>query len=445
MSYIDNLVDWGDMLFRQYTRETINEARMLYVLAYDLLGKKPELLGTNKLSAAKTYEELRKERDAYIQTLLDMENQSANATTPLEAISGYILPNGSLLDPYGYFSVPENREFAGYWDTVEDRLYKIRYSLNIDGVKQLLPLFEPPIDVMALVRAVGSGMGLQQALADFNVAVPHYRFTFILAKARELTSRLTQFGQSLLSALEKKDAEELALLRNTHEKAILKLTLDIKKAQLEDARETVNALRANLKSAKTRQQHYNNLIANGLSPYEQTQLGMLLGAQIFTNMSQVFSVSSSMAGIIPEIGAFAFHFGGHNLAALFNGISQSYSAMSSNLSFRGESCFHPGRLPPKRTGLGSAAETCRVRHRKHRTADRRRGDQSQGCAARYPDRGDEHQEPRVRGHLHEEQVHEPSALPVDGGQARRPVLPDIPDGARHGEMGAEVVPVRTRI
>lgn len=335
MSYIDNLVDWGDMLFRQYTRETINEARMLYVLAYDLLGKKPELLGTKKLSDAKTYQELREERDAYIQSLLDMENQPGNAETPLAAISGYILPNGSLLDPYGYFYVPENREFAAYWDTVEDRLYKIRYSLNLDGVKQLLPLFEPPIDVMALVRAVGSGLGLQQALADFNVAVPHYRFTFILAKARELNSRLTQFGQSLLSALEKKDAEELALLRNTHEKAILKLTLDIKKAQLEDAQETVKALRANLKGAKTREAHYNNLISNGLSPYEQAQIGLLVASQVLTAMSSASAIGAAIGSLIPQVGAFAFHFGGTNLGKSLDEVKEGMQAISTQLSMAG--------------------------------------------------------------------------------------------------------------
>ena len=31
MAYVDNLIDWGDMLFRQYTQESINEARMLYI------------------------------------------------------------------------------------------------------------------------------------------------------------------------------------------------------------------------------------------------------------------------------------------------------------------------------------------------------------------------------------------------------------------------------
>ena len=41
MAYIDNLLDWGDLLFRQYTAESVDEARMLYVLAWDLLGPRP--------------------------------------------------------------------------------------------------------------------------------------------------------------------------------------------------------------------------------------------------------------------------------------------------------------------------------------------------------------------------------------------------------------------
>lgn len=41
MRYIDNLIDWADHLFAQDTMESINEATMLYVLAYDILGKRP--------------------------------------------------------------------------------------------------------------------------------------------------------------------------------------------------------------------------------------------------------------------------------------------------------------------------------------------------------------------------------------------------------------------
>ncbi len=42
MRYIDNLIAWGDQLFRRDTIESINEATQLYVLAAHILGKRPE-------------------------------------------------------------------------------------------------------------------------------------------------------------------------------------------------------------------------------------------------------------------------------------------------------------------------------------------------------------------------------------------------------------------
>lgn len=42
MRYLDNLIAWGDSLFRQDTIETINEATMLYVLAANILGPRPQ-------------------------------------------------------------------------------------------------------------------------------------------------------------------------------------------------------------------------------------------------------------------------------------------------------------------------------------------------------------------------------------------------------------------
>ena len=50
-----------------------------------------------------------------------------------------------------YFCVPPNDKLLGYWDTVADRLFKIRHCMNIEGVVRQLPLFEPPIDPALLV------------------------------------------------------------------------------------------------------------------------------------------------------------------------------------------------------------------------------------------------------------------------------------------------------
>ena len=42
MRYLDNLIAWGDQLFRRDTIESINEATQLYVLAAEILGPRPE-------------------------------------------------------------------------------------------------------------------------------------------------------------------------------------------------------------------------------------------------------------------------------------------------------------------------------------------------------------------------------------------------------------------
>jgi hypothetical protein len=46
MKYIDNLLDWGDSLFNQFTMESVNETTMLYVIAQDILGPRPARLGS---------------------------------------------------------------------------------------------------------------------------------------------------------------------------------------------------------------------------------------------------------------------------------------------------------------------------------------------------------------------------------------------------------------
>ena len=59
MKYIDNLLDWGDTLFAQFTRESVNEATALYVMAADILGERPAELGAcGESQAALTYERI---------------------------------------------------------------------------------------------------------------------------------------------------------------------------------------------------------------------------------------------------------------------------------------------------------------------------------------------------------------------------------------------------
>ena len=53
MQYVDNLLDWGDSLFTQFTAESINEATMLYILALDILGPRARDAGDVRRRAAR--------------------------------------------------------------------------------------------------------------------------------------------------------------------------------------------------------------------------------------------------------------------------------------------------------------------------------------------------------------------------------------------------------
>jgi hypothetical protein len=335
MSYIDNLLEWGDMLFRQYTRESIGEATMLYVLAADLLGKEPEELGKRAMSLPDSlnYEQIRDLRTTVLtEEILKLENGvppvPGGGTPP--AIQ---TPNDSIFNPYFY--IPENEQFVAYWNRVGDRLGKIRNGLNIDGVKQALALFSPPVDVMALVQAFASGAGVAQALADFNTPVPHYRFAFMLGRARELTGRLVGLGNALLSALEKKDAEELSLLRNTQERSILEMQLQIKQQQLEGARQSLAALQEGLKNAQARETHYQQLLATGLSAREQEQITQMALGQVFSQVSNVLSIASSISSFAPQVGSpFAMTYGGKQIGAGLMGLSSAFKALADLSSFQ---------------------------------------------------------------------------------------------------------------
>ena len=286
------------MLFRQYTRESINEARMLYVLAYDLLGKKPENMGTLKLSEDRNYEQLthfhEESNDDYDFLLLEMEN--GQAITEAQSLS-----TGTTFHCQPYFYIPENKLFMDYWNRVEDRLFKIRNSLNIMGEKQPLPLFQPPIDPMALVNAVASGGSISAALADMNAAVPHYRFNYMLEKAKAYADKVAQFGGDLLGAIEKKDAEDLEILHNKQEAGILQMNTQIKKDQIGDAKANIKSLEQSLKSAEEQYSHYDRLIKEGLIDHEETQIDMLIASTVLMGTAGVLKIAGSILYGLPEV------------------------------------------------------------------------------------------------------------------------------------------------
>lgn len=236
MKYLDNLIAWGDYLFRQDSMESINEATQLYILGAEILGPAPKKVPPQARPAVQSFNELEQELDAFANALIETENL-------IPALPGGGGAASAPPLPMLYFCIPHNEKLLGYWTTIEDRLRKIRSCMNIDGVVRSLALFEPPIDPAALVKAIAGGLDIGAAIADLNAPLPLYRFSVLLQLANQMTADVRALGGALLAALEKKDAEALATLRQGHEKRALEATLEVRRQQIDEAKEALNGLK----------------------------------------------------------------------------------------------------------------------------------------------------------------------------------------------------------
>ena len=345
MSYVENLLEWGDMLFRQYTEESINEARMLYVLAYDLLGKKPVSMGSLVLGGDHTYNDLVNQDPSYQFLFFLKHGKLADTPSDAEAIASVssqlqisgAAPESMFLRPY--FFIPENEVFLEYWDRVEDRLYKIRQCLNIMGVKQPLPLFEPPINPMALVQAAAAG-SLAQVTAGATVAVPHYKFEFLTFKLQNLLQKLNQFGSDLLLTMEKKDAEALSSLQNKQEGAILSMMVKLKEAQLQETEQTILYLEESKHSAHERAAHFSDLIKAGMLNEETQQFNLLVASAALNYACSVLKIAAMIGSGAPDtlVGPFimGIKHGGSHIGQMLTAGSDVLMSIGQALSVTGE-------------------------------------------------------------------------------------------------------------
>lgn len=252
MKYLDNLIAWGDHLFRQDSMESINEATQLYILSAELLGPRPQTIPPQVIPPMETFNELEEDFDDFSNALIQIENYIP--VMPDNSTEGTsIAPIPTL-----YFCIPQNSKIVGYWDTIADRLYKIRNCMNIEGVVRQLSLFEPEIEPGALVKAIAGGMDIGSALANLNAPLPYYRFNTLLQKANEVCNDVKSLGSALLSALEKKDAEELSLLRQGHEYKLLDALKTVRELQIDEAKKNLDGLKESKELTKIKIKYYSS-------------------------------------------------------------------------------------------------------------------------------------------------------------------------------------------
>jgi hypothetical protein len=301
MEYIDALIQWGDQQFRRNDAESVNEATRLYVLADAILGPKPPDILPPKEPAAKTFSEL--DLGAFSNALVELEHfhwaggvapphlsigpslsaigsgrrRTTSVSNPVAVLDRGLAPEASralirsawirLVGARAlYFCLPQNPKLLSYWDTVADRLYKIRHCFDIAGAPRDLVPQGAVLDSAVYGSDADAGAGGQAAFC--------YRFTILAQKATELCGDVKALGGAMLAALEKRDAEQLALLRQTHERRLLQAVRDMKVLQVTEAQAALAALEESQGSAELRRDYYAERLATPISALETEQLAL---------------------------------------------------------------------------------------------------------------------------------------------------------------------------
>ncbi|GGP94038.1 Tc toxin subunit A-related protein [Streptomyces melanogenes] len=297
MKYLDNLIAWGDQLFRQDTLESVNQATQLYILAAELLGRRPEQVPRQGPDApAMSYRELTGQPTPVTAAVTATEN-----LLPAPATASAAIAPGLGTRWLTYFGIPRNEKLLGYWDTVEDRLTKIRHGQNIEGVTRAAALFGAAIDPARLIRATSAGLNLATVLDDTHAPLPHYRFGPMAAKAKELASQVSAFGGALLAALEKRDAETLARLRSTHERRVLDAVLAVRTKQKEEASKAIEVFAKSKAIALDKHRYFSDKAKNRLNEKERKASDLVDDAKLLQRVSAGVSILGSTLQLLPEL------------------------------------------------------------------------------------------------------------------------------------------------
>ncbi|ADP11162.1 Insecticidal toxin complex protein TcaB (Toxin complex protein) [Erwinia sp. Ejp617] len=314
MGTLDLLIARGDAAYRMLERDTLTEAKMHYVQAQQLLGPRPDIRTTSSWENPMLYLAAR-----------DIAPPATRTAEPL-TFSRWLKTGDSSEMGDGNFLPPYNDVLLAYWDKLDIRLWNLRHNLSLDGQPLNLPLFATPVDPAGLHRQQQGGDGVQYEVRPSDKSTTGWRYPLLADHARSAASLLTQFGSSLLSALERRDAEQLTLLLQTQQIAVLGQQQGIAGKNLDSLRASLESLQLSRASAELRKTHYDNLVNGDLSPAEQSGLTLRSNARTLQLLSHVPALAAGLLSALPN--TFGLANGGGDLGAPLRAQAQILQAMA---------------------------------------------------------------------------------------------------------------------
>lgn len=307
MRVLDLLIARGDAAYRLLERDTLNEAKMWYEQALNLLGDEPydalaqgqgswsnPVLGS---AASQTLQQ------TYQTELLNIRTESVTDTETRTA--------NSLL---GLFYPQFNSKLSGYWQTLRQRLYNLRHNLSIDGQALYLPVYAAAANPSALLSAAVTAAGGGDSLP--TVSLPLLRFPTLLESARGVVSQLIQFGTTLQTITERQDAEALSALLQTQGVALLDQSIQVQEHALAELDADKAALQASRRGAEQRRDSYRQLYDENVNAGETQAMNLLMASSVTAEAATALHMVAAGLDMVPNIYGLAV--GGSRYGALLS-------------------------------------------------------------------------------------------------------------------------------
>ncbi|SCW87288.1 MULTISPECIES: neuraminidase-like domain-containing protein [unclassified Pseudomonas] len=320
--YVETLIEWGDWLYRQLTRDSLTEAKMLYLRAARMMGPAPDVRGASNWTP-KSLSELQDARNLEcFDALAPFLSADSLVNLPLTSGRALLAP---LLD-HPDFHPEINRDLLDVWDTLQARLHNLRHYLTLDGKPIDLPLYDAPINPKDLMRAQAGGGGFNLRDILTPPIVPPYRFMAILPRAQQAVQTLCRFGDQLRQYMEQADRCEQETLQQEHLIEMGDFSRELQAELKRHADVTLEALKASRDAINVREKYFEGLISKDLNREEIDAAKSLKQAKTNTLLAGLVSAVGHGADAAPNIVGMAT--GGMKFSGVFQAPATMLGAYS---------------------------------------------------------------------------------------------------------------------
>jgi hypothetical protein len=299
LRYVDNLIAWGDRLFRQLDYDSMVAAKLNYSRALTLMGTEPD---------ART-------ASTWVPTTLEALMTKIRGRDELKAFEANFevslaqVPTGMTRTPRfdllgtAVFRRGINPRPKALWALLDSRLTNLRKNRSIDGQPLDIRSFGLPMDPKDLLLAQANANSGTPRTPGGQVQVVPYKWQTVYNLALQCVEFLIQQEEQLRSWLEKRDQGTLEVLVQGHVIALDEYTKAIHEATIAQHEALAASLRQSKSMLDARAQHYNKLVTDGVWDVERTvqeknQTAAILaaGAGAFRSVSAALDTAPNIVG-----------------------------------------------------------------------------------------------------------------------------------------------------